>query len=328
MILSLLSIVLVSVSFVPPCSSGVTTDDLADLCYFELQLMKNELYARHGYQFMTPWLAEHFDGQSWYRPDPRFAPGRTYPRLSRSEQWLVETILEASEGLGPCVLKCWRCQLQDSLSYRYYRSVSTGPVPAEAVPDDFGRYTWANVNVWSSPRTNPYDVISPDIAKTIFERSDSALMALDSMSQEALREAQISVEETLSINRISDVVYRIYRRADSTIARIDAVTLGSGNWRSWLDPVVLWTARFAPDGALRLFRPVYGGGGWTSNVSVVAFDGPPDSTYARCVISGNMEHIDMHVYHGPYDSLPATVNLYRDDRDGIQRYRRLTTGGS
>ncbi|MBD3370657.1 YARHG domain-containing protein [Candidatus Fermentibacteria bacterium] len=328
MIPILACVVMLSVSFLPPSMGEVTKGDLADLSYFELQLMRNELYARHGYQFMTPWLADHFERQGWYSPDPRFAPGRTRPSLSRAEQWLLDAILATSEGLCPSVLRCFHSQVGDSMPYEYYRSVSTSPVPGEAIPAEFGEHTWANLGVWSSPVTSSYDVLPDEISRPIFERSDSALRALDSLPQDAIREIQISVEETLSLHRVSDIVYRVYRRPDSSIARVDAVSLGSGYWRSWLDPVVLWTSRFSPDGALRLFRPVYGGGGWTSNVSLVAFDGPPDSTFARCVISGDMERIDMHVYHGPYESVPMTVNLYSDDRDGIQRYRQLTTDES
>ena len=33
----------------------------------ELNIMKNEIYARHGYIFKTPELKSYFERQSWYR---------------------------------------------------------------------------------------------------------------------------------------------------------------------------------------------------------------------------------------------------------------------
>lgn len=38
----------------------------------ELGILRNEIFARHGRPFHTPWVAEHFRAQSWYRVNPRY----------------------------------------------------------------------------------------------------------------------------------------------------------------------------------------------------------------------------------------------------------------
>ena len=43
-------------------------DDVAGKSAWELKIMKNEIYARHGYIFKTPELRSYFESQSWYKP--------------------------------------------------------------------------------------------------------------------------------------------------------------------------------------------------------------------------------------------------------------------
>lgn len=46
----------------------LTYDDIRGLTNNELTIMRNEIFARHGYAFKTPWLLDHFSQFSWYRP--------------------------------------------------------------------------------------------------------------------------------------------------------------------------------------------------------------------------------------------------------------------
>ena len=46
----------------------LTADDLADKTPWELKVMRNEIYARHGYIFKNPELKDYFERQSWYEP--------------------------------------------------------------------------------------------------------------------------------------------------------------------------------------------------------------------------------------------------------------------
>lgn len=45
----------------------LTEDDVAGKTSWELKVMKNEIYARHGYIFKTPELRNYFASQPWYR---------------------------------------------------------------------------------------------------------------------------------------------------------------------------------------------------------------------------------------------------------------------
>jgi YARHG domain len=45
----------------------VTEYDLQGMSGRELELMRNEIYARHGWVFRRPDLRRYFEGQPWYR---------------------------------------------------------------------------------------------------------------------------------------------------------------------------------------------------------------------------------------------------------------------
>jgi serine/threonine-protein kinase len=46
----------------------VTEEDLVGKRQLELDLMRNEIFARHGRRFKRPVLQAYFDRQSWYTP--------------------------------------------------------------------------------------------------------------------------------------------------------------------------------------------------------------------------------------------------------------------
>lgn len=46
----------------------LTVNDIAGKSAWELNIMRNEIYARHGYIFKDPELRRYFESQSWYRP--------------------------------------------------------------------------------------------------------------------------------------------------------------------------------------------------------------------------------------------------------------------
>lgn len=45
----------------------LTEDDLAGLSSKELKIMRNEIYARHGFIFKTKSMKEYFTAQPWYK---------------------------------------------------------------------------------------------------------------------------------------------------------------------------------------------------------------------------------------------------------------------
>lgn len=50
-------------------SRYITEDDLNSLTQQEVQLARNEIFARHGRKFNTDWIREYFEGRSWYVPE-------------------------------------------------------------------------------------------------------------------------------------------------------------------------------------------------------------------------------------------------------------------
>lgn len=62
---------------------------LHGLSLYELRLLRNEVYARHGRQFQAPWLSQYFFSQPWYQPDENFKD----EELSGSDKQNVETIV-------------------------------------------------------------------------------------------------------------------------------------------------------------------------------------------------------------------------------------------
>ena len=46
----------------------LTTSDLVGMDSWDLIVIRNEIYARHGYKFKLQKLRDYFSGQSWYNP--------------------------------------------------------------------------------------------------------------------------------------------------------------------------------------------------------------------------------------------------------------------
>ncbi|HVG31622.1 MAG TPA: YARHG domain-containing protein [Pyrinomonadaceae bacterium] len=69
---------------------------LHGLSLHELRLLRNEVYARHGMQFRTPWLSQYFFFQPWYMP---VEEGQKPSELSAIEKQNVETIVKYERRL-------------------------------------------------------------------------------------------------------------------------------------------------------------------------------------------------------------------------------------
>ncbi|SRR6266511_157760 len=63
---------------------------LHGLSLYELRLLRNEIYARHGRLFKAAWLQQYFDTQPWYAVDENFKD----EELSGSDKTNVETIVK------------------------------------------------------------------------------------------------------------------------------------------------------------------------------------------------------------------------------------------
>lgn len=70
--------------------------ELANKSCFELKIMRNEIYARHGYIFKTADMRAYFSRQSWYRPLASDVSGR----LSGVERRNTQMIQQYESGKG------------------------------------------------------------------------------------------------------------------------------------------------------------------------------------------------------------------------------------
>lgn len=52
----------------PTDTRYITYEDLASFTDEEITLIRNEIYARHGYDFQTQAIRAYFDAQNWYKP--------------------------------------------------------------------------------------------------------------------------------------------------------------------------------------------------------------------------------------------------------------------
>lgn len=62
---------------------------LKGLGLYELRILRNEIYARRGRRFRTPWIQQYFYSQPWYDPLPNFRE----PQLSTVETKNIATIV-------------------------------------------------------------------------------------------------------------------------------------------------------------------------------------------------------------------------------------------
>lgn len=86
--------------FVIPDSATrrLAPEELRSMSLRNLYLARNEIYARHGHTFRTPYLRRHFAGVSWYRDAGDNA--RAAASLSDVERANVDTIKRAEAAAG------------------------------------------------------------------------------------------------------------------------------------------------------------------------------------------------------------------------------------
>jgi hypothetical protein len=69
-------------------SKPLTDSLLRGLSLYDLRLLRNEVYARHGRRFQTPWLREYFKAEPWYASRAGF----TIAELSETEKNNIKVI--------------------------------------------------------------------------------------------------------------------------------------------------------------------------------------------------------------------------------------------
>jgi hypothetical protein len=78
----------------------VTADDLKGKSTWDLDVMRNEIYARYGRTFQRRDLQQYFESKSWYKP--RYGPG-SFPAnlLTRVQQANVDAIIQYQHTVSP-----------------------------------------------------------------------------------------------------------------------------------------------------------------------------------------------------------------------------------
>ena len=89
-----------------PWTSGrlIRPGELGPLSLGELELMRNEIYARHGWIFNRPDLRNYFESQPWYRPkgdlsNPQQSNRRVEAELTPLERRNIRIIVSRENAL-------------------------------------------------------------------------------------------------------------------------------------------------------------------------------------------------------------------------------------
>jgi YARHG domain-containing protein len=69
-------------------TTALTDTLLRGVSLYELRILRNEVYARHGRRFETPWLRDYFKNEPWYTPRASF----TIAELSENEKANIKVI--------------------------------------------------------------------------------------------------------------------------------------------------------------------------------------------------------------------------------------------
>lgn len=88
-----------------PWTSGrpIQPSDLGSLSLGELELMRNEIYARHGWIFKRPDLRNYFESQPWYRPrsdNAYYSNQQVEAELTSLEKRNLRIIISREHALG------------------------------------------------------------------------------------------------------------------------------------------------------------------------------------------------------------------------------------
>lgn len=74
----------------------LSIEQLADMSRRDLRILRNTIYARHGYVFKSVLLTDYFQGTDWYKPDSEFTP----KRLTSVDTRNVKLIKSVENTLG------------------------------------------------------------------------------------------------------------------------------------------------------------------------------------------------------------------------------------
>ena len=284
---------------------------LQELSLFELCLLRNEVFANHGYIFSSGWLDAHFKAQRWYSPvEGCCSGGNQFPDFSSQENRNIQLFREMEDGLGRTIYSCWTRENTSLFDYEYYREV-TSQQPAPSVFDGYNMYTEFPIELGSNPCLSSEDLLPFEQFSTLYDYSSDRNERMDDDYDFERAQEEILELAAAEFDLQDYGVYRVFRRPSGSIARIDKIRLQYGP--VFMDPFPLWSAYFNADGNLAAYIPTCT---WTTKLCVLLYGTYDDRTVLRAVIRGNyMGRIEMEVFEGTYPVLPFTVILCNEDED-------------
>jgi hypothetical protein len=292
-----------------------TMEDVLDLNWFELCILRNELYAMQGYVFSTEWLAAYFESQEWYSPSPSFTTAAEFPvEFTNEQQANINLFLEAAEGLEETIAGCYYSDVND-LDVEYYSQVFSW-TDKPPVPDWYGNYTSIEPQLGGHPDYSEQDLLPFDIFNDLYTGS-----GVNENTQ-----AWITTNDMLHSYGVQEMsVYRVYFRPDRTIAKVERVSLDIVDSNSDHEPYVLWTAYYATNSIYIIFVPDCKLE-WASKDVALVYTCDNEECTLRAAFRGAYPDLVMEIYDGPYSSLPISVEINSEDIGGYERYEELFEG--
>ncbi len=147
---------------------------LRGLGLYELRLLRNEIYARHGRQFQAVWLSQYFYSQPWYQPNDTFKD----EDLTGSDKTNVETIVAyenrihddlSKKAITPSLLQ--GLFVEDAAKMRYEIYARRGKV--------FTKEPWYNTYFSSFAWYRPDPEFTDDKLTALEKRNIAAITAYE-----------------------------------------------------------------------------------------------------------------------------------------------------
>ncbi len=291
-----------------------TQEEVSLLNWFELTILRNELYAMQGYIFSNEWLSAYFESQDWYSPSPSFTTAAEFPiEFTNEQQANIDLFLSAAEGLGGSILDSYYSETQD-LEVEYYRQVLS-PTDTLPVPYWYSRLAYTGSRLGGYPDCSEQDLLPFDYFDyhyTGYDRhndSEAWNATLDSLDQYGVQDK---------------TVYRVYFRPDRTIAKVEKVTIMFLCGASY-EPYVVWRAYFPANSNFYILVPDCELERCSWDVTLI-YTCSGDECILRAAFKGG-PHVTLEIYEGPYSDLPLSIEINNEDIGGLERSEELFPRG-
>ncbi len=286
-------------------------EEVSLLNWFELTILRNELFAMQGYVFSTEWLAAYFESQDWYSPSPGFTTAAEFStEFTNEQQANIDLFLAAAEGLEESIAGCCYSETPD-LEVEYYSQVfSWTDLPP--LPDYYDNYTSVDPDLGVYPDFSGENLLPFYIFNGFYTGYGDVLTG-----------EQLEMIEDYGVQ--DRTVYRAYFRPDRTLAKIEKVTLTYMEVMGSRDPYILWTALYATNSLFLIFIPDCRMDWATKNLALVySYSG--DECTLRAAFKGIYTTLTLEIYEGPYTDLPLSIEINNEDIGGDERYDDLFYG--